>query len=172
LLLKLQELESRQEPVQLQGTLDPKEIFRNSPGYIPTGPVEFTLNAQLANDRILVSGNISSSVRMQCSRCVDPIDENLVIPFEEQFRIVKEGNAELNDDDDAVPVEGEEINLEPFLAEELVVQLPYAPLCSEDCKGLCPKCGSNWNEQSCGCDTVVLDPRLAALQDWFKPQSE
>jgi uncharacterized protein len=172
LFLKVQELVSRQEPVQLQGTLDTKEIFRNSPEYIPTGPLEFNLTARAADDRILVSGNLSSSVRMQCSRCLEPIDEKLEIPFEEQFRIVKDGDDELNDDDEAVPVQGEKLNLEPFLAEELMVQMPYAPLCDEDCKGLCPKCGSNWNEQSCGCDKVVIDPRLAALQDWFKPQQE
>ncbi|WP_373229962.1 DUF177 domain-containing protein [Cohnella sp.] len=172
MLIKVQELVTRQEPVQLQGTLDTKEIFRNSPEYNPLGPLEFDVNARAADDRILVSGQISCSVGMQCSRCLDPIEEKIDIPFEEQFRIVEDGNVEMNADDEAVPITGERIDLAPFLAEELVVQLPYAPLCKEDCKGLCPKCGTNWNEQSCGCDTVVVDPRLAALQDWFKPQQE
>lgn len=172
MLLKVQELVTRQEPVQLQGTLDTKEIFRNSPEYIPLGPLEFDVTAHAADDRIQVSGQLSCSVRMQCSRCLDPIEEKIELPFEEQFRIVEDGNVEMNADDEAVPIQGERVDLAPFLAEELVVQLPYAPLCKEDCKGLCPKCGTNLNEQSCGCDTVIVDPRLAALQDWFKPQQE
>jgi uncharacterized protein len=170
LLLKVQELVSRQQPEKLQGTLDTKEMFSGSPEYVPLGPLEYELTARAADERIVVSGQLSCSVRMQCSRCLDPVDEVLIVPFEEQFKLVKDGEAELNDDDEAVPVTGEKIDLAPFLAEELMVQLPYAPICSEDCKGLCPKCGTNWNEQSCGCETVVIDPRLAALQDWFKPQ--
>jgi uncharacterized protein len=172
LLLKVQELVSRQQPVELKGTLDTSEIFRNSPEYTPLKPLEYDVTAQATDGRIVVSGRISSSIRMQCSRCLDPVDERIDIPFEEHFRIVKDGEAELNEDDEAVPVTGERIDLEPLLAEELMVQLPYAPLCKEDCKGLCPKCGTNWNEQSCGCKTASIDPRLAALQDWLKPEQE
>lgn len=170
MLLNVQELVARQQPVTMQGTLDTADMFRNSPGYLPLSPLAYTLTAQAADELILVTGELSCSVRMQCSRCLDPVDKQLVLPFEEQFRIVEHDDAE--DDDVAVPVTGERIDLAPFLTEELLVQLPYAPLCSEDCKGLCPKCGSNRNEQSCGCKTEAIDPRLAALQDWFKPQQD
>ena len=40
--------------------------------------------------------------------------------------------------------------------------------CKEDCKGLCPVCGTNLNEKECGCDRTVADPRMAAIQDIFK----
>jgi len=172
LLLKVQELVSRQQPIELQGTLDLTDLFRNSPEFSPLTPMKYDLVAHAANDRVLVSGQLSCDVRMQCSRCLDNFNETLQVPFEEQFRIVEDGDAESSEDDEAVPVTEERIDLSPFLAEELVVQLPYAPLCSEDCKGLCPECGMNLNEQSCGCNPVKVDPRLATLQDWFKSQKE
>lgn len=172
MLLNVQELVTRHQPVQLQGSLDTADMFRNSPEFKPLGPLEYDLSAEAANDRILVSGRISCKVRMQCSRCLEPIDDDISLPFEEQFRIVKPGEAEPSEEDEAIPVTGERIDLAPFVAEELMVQLPYAPVCKEDCEGLCPKCGTNRNEQSCGCRTESVDPRLAALQDWFKPQEE
>ncbi|RKP55410.1 DUF177 domain-containing protein [Cohnella endophytica] len=175
MLLKVQELVARQESMKAQGTLDLTDLFRDSPEFKLLTPVEYDLVAQAANDRILVSGQLSCDVRMQCSRCLDQIEENVRVPFEEQFRIIdedEEAEAQMSEDDDAVPVSEERIDLVPFLAEEFVVQLPYAPLCKEDCKGLCPECGSNLNEQSCGCNTEKIDPRMAALQDWFKSQND
>lgn len=172
MLLKVQELVSRQLPIDLQGTLDMTDLFRNNSEYSPLTPMKFDLVAKPANDRINVSGQLSCDIRMQCSRCLDKFDETIRVPFEEQFQIVEDGDTELSEDDEAVPVTEERIELSPYLLEEMVVQLPYAPLCSEDCKGLCPDCGTNLNEQSCGCNTEKVDPRMAALQDWFKSQKE
>ncbi|OXS52578.1 hypothetical protein B1A99_33190 [Cohnella sp. CIP 111063] len=173
MLLKVQELASRQQPVSLRGTLDLAELFRNHPEYNPLSPLEYELTANAADDLIIVKGRMSCDVRMQCSRCLEPVEEKIEVPFEEQFRIVAEEEEEASEDvEEAVPVTEERIDLAPYVMEEFVVQLPYAPLCSEDCKGLCPECGTNLNEQSCGCNTEKIDPRMAALQDWFKSQKE
>ncbi len=172
MLLKVQELVARQQPLELQGTLDIAELFRDSSEYNPLTPMKYDLVAKAADDRILVSGQLECDVRMQCSRCLDIFDETVKLPFEEQFRVVEGDETEPDEDDEAVPVTEERIDLAPYLAQEMVVQLPYAPLCKEDCKGLCPDCGVNLNEQSCGCNTEKVDPRMAALQDWFKSQKE
>jgi uncharacterized protein len=172
MLLNVQELVSRQQPANLQGTLDLKDLFLDSTEYKPLAPMKYDLVAEPAGNRILVSGQLSCDVRMQCSRCLETFDEAMNLSFEEQFRIIKDEEAEPSADDEAVPVKEDRIELSPYLAEELVVQLPYAPLCKEDCKGLCPDCGVNLNEQSCGCNTAKVDPRMAALQDWFKSQKE
>ncbi|XID95191.1 YceD family protein [Paenibacillaceae bacterium WGS1546] len=173
LLLKVQELASRQEPASLQGTLDLTDFFRDNPEFRPLGPMRYELKAEAADDRILVSGRLSCEVRVRCSRCLNEVDETIEVPFGEQFRVVGGENAASNDEEDeAVPVTEERIDLAPYLAEDYVVQLPYAPLCSEACRGLCPECGTNLNEQSCGCRTEKIDPRMAALQDWFKSQKE
>lgn len=174
MLLKVQELVARQEPTKLQGSLDLTDLFRDSKEFKPLAPVEYDLVATASDDRILVTGQLACDVRMQCSRCLDQFDDKILVPFEEQFRIVEDADAEaeMSEDDEAVPVSEERIDLTPFLTQEFVVQLPYAPLCKEDCKGLCPECGSNLNEQSCGCNTEKIDHRMAALQDWFKSQND
>lgn len=172
MLLNVQELVTRQQPANLQGTLDLKDLFQDIPEYKPLAPMKYDLVAQAADNRIQVSGQLSCDVRMQCSRCLKVFDETVNLSFEEQFRIVKDEEGEPSEDDEAVPVKEDRIELSPYLAGELVVQLPYAPLCEEDCKGLCSDCGINLNEQSCGCNTAKVDLRMAALQDWFKSQKE
>jgi uncharacterized protein len=95
---------------------------------------------------------------------------DLVFPYEEQFQLMKENDPEPDEEDDFVPVTDDKIDLRPFLEAELVLNLPLAPLCDENCKGLCPECGTNRNEQLCTCKTDRIDPRLEALQNWFKPE--
>lgn len=170
MILRVQELLSRQAPVELQGSFDVADLFKDSRDVIPLGPLEYALTAQASNRTITVAGELNAKLRLLCSRCLAPIDENFDIPFEERFQVMRETDPEPDDDDDFIPVTEERIELRPFLEEELVVHLPLAPLCSEDCKGLCPECGTNRNEQTCNCRTERVDPRFEALQDWFKSE--
>lgn len=170
MFLRVQELLSRQEPVELQGAFDVAELFRDSRDVIPLGPLEYRLTAQASSRRILASGELSCKLRLLCSRCLAPIDETFDIPFEEQFQVMRDGDPEPDEEDDFIPVTGEKIDLRPFMEEDLIVHLPLAPLCGPDCKGLCPECGTNRNEQSCDCKTDRIDPRLEALQNWFKTE--
>jgi DUF177 domain-containing protein len=59
---------------------------------------------------------------------------------------------------------GKEIDLKPAMREQILLQIPAPPLCAEDCKGLCPRCGKDLNEGECGCDRAVMDPRWTALK--------
>jgi uncharacterized protein len=170
MFLHVQELLSRRQPEEFQGSFDLAERFRDVRDVIPLSPLEYRLTADALNGRIGVTGELSCRLRLLCSRCLTPIDEPFVIPFEEQFQVMKESDPEPDEDVDFVPVTGERIDLRPFMEEELLVHLPLAPICSEDCKGLCPECGTNRNEQACNCKTERLDPRLEALQDWYKPE--
>jgi uncharacterized protein len=170
MFIHVQELRSRNESEEFQGSFDLTERFRDVRDVIPLSPLEYRLTAQESRGRIAVTGELSCRLRLLCSRCLTPIDEEFVIPFEEQFQVMKESDPKPDDDVDFVPVTEERIDLRPFMEEELLVHLPLAPLCSEDCKGLCPECGTNRNEQACGCNTDRLDPRFEALQNLFKPE--
>jgi uncharacterized protein len=64
---------------------------------------------------------------------------------------------------DVFPYDGERVDLEPLFREQFVLAVPFAPLCAETCKGLCPQCGIDRNAASCACEAPV-DPRLAALK--------
>lgn len=87
-------------------------------------------------------------------------------------RVPHEGEAsedlgvELGDEDlDLYGYEGEEIDLAPMLREQLVLAVPFAPLCIEACKGLCPQCGGDRNQEACNCEPPG-DPRLVALKNF------
>jgi uncharacterized protein len=68
------------------------------------------------------------------------------------------------DDLDVYPYDEDQVDLEPLLREQVILAVPFAPLCREDCKGLCSQCGSDLNEGACDCPPLI-DPRLAALKD-------
>ena len=119
---------------------------------------------------VLVRGRIAGVFTVPCSRCA----EDAVAPFDERFEhFVALPSAE--EGEEAEQEYGEEahlrilaggvpeLNLAGLCGEEFVLALPAKALCAPDCKGLCPVCGTNRNEASCGC-AAEADPRLAALR--------
>jgi len=170
MFIHVQELLTRREPVALEGSLDVSGLFHDSRDIKALGPLEYRLTAQGIDGRITVSGELKCRIRHLCSRCLKPVDMDLAFPYEEYFRVMKEAGPEPDEEDDFVPVTEDKIDLRPFLEAELVLNLPLAPLCDENCKGICPECGTNRNEQSCACKAERIDPRLEALKNWFESQ--
>lgn len=138
-------------------------------------------NVELYGDddgNVFARGQLIGWFEVACSRCIEtvrvPLDEALTVTYVPKDRIpddddfaaeLAEDGVELEQDDlDLYGYEGEQLNLEPLLREQLVLAVPFAPLCSESCKGLCPQCGIDRNREICDCEPPI-DPRLAALQD-------
>ena len=69
------------------------------------------------------------------------------------------------EDDDVIQIGPERtLDLDELLRSDILLELPYKYLCSEDCKGLCASCGKNLNEGPCGCNLHQVDPRLEVLK--------
>lgn len=101
----------------------------------------------------------------ECARCLSPLSRTLCVEVERT--LVQKDSLENTSDDEADDyLEMTDSSIDPDFAfvEELMMEFPYRELCSEDCKGLCPKCGKNLNEGECGCVKKEIDPRLAILQ--------
>jgi uncharacterized metal-binding protein YceD (DUF177 family) len=121
------------------------------------------------------SGSFKGHLTVACSRCVGlvrlELDEKLLVTFMPPNEIptedadpAAEDGAEVREGDlDVFPFDGEKIDLEPLFREQFVLAVPYAPLCSETCKGLCPQCGIDRNTGTCSCEKPI-DPRLAPLK--------
>lgn len=126
------------------------------------------------------AGTFRGEVTVACSRCINPvqlqIDEKLRVTFMPRHELPGDGDddeapagdaddgPEVTDEDiDVFPFDGERVDLEPLLREQFVLAVPFAPLCAETCKGLCPQCGVDRNTTSCSC-APPIDPRLAALK--------
>jgi len=69
------------------------------------------------------------------------------------------------EDLDVTYYSGEEVDLTPIIWDELILDVPFSPLCHRDCRGLCPKCGANLNEARCHCPTRTGTARWDALRD-------
>jgi uncharacterized protein len=125
------------------------------------------------DDHVFAHGTFHGQLTVACSRCVEPvvlpIDEKLLVTFMPLAEMPKddddseEGTEVVGEDLDLFPYEGDLVDLEPLLREQFVLAVPYAPLCREDCKGLCPQCGIDRNTGTCTC-AAPLDPRLAGLK--------
>jgi uncharacterized protein len=126
-------------------------------------------------NHVFANGTFVGHLVVACSRCVEPVrlalDEQLRVTFMPQSEIApdpgdggeNEGPEVTAEDLDVFPFDGESVDLEPLFREQFVLAIPYAPLCREDCKGLCPQCGIDRNSGTCSCEPPI-DPRLAGLK--------
>jgi uncharacterized protein len=121
-------------------------------------PVVLDLRLESLNEGIVATGTVSAVWTGECRRCLGPIESTLSATVMEVF--------------EDEPVEGEtskldidRIDFEPLAREAVLLELPMAPLCREDCAGLCPDCGRDRNESDCGHSMVASDDRWAALKD-------
>ena len=104
------------------------------------------------------------SFKTQCARCLDSVSVHHSFEVSEVF-----SKTELNDtDDDVTVLESGNIDLSEIVDRAFVGSIPINYLCSEDCKGLCPTCGINLNNDGCLCADEYTDPRLAALKEFLK----
>ena len=104
----------------------------------------------------------------ECARCLAPVDGVFSLDFERTVAAENTLTEEQIDEleDEYVVATGGELNVDEALREELLLGFPMKLLCSEDCLGLCSKCGKPKREGDCGCSQKEIDPRLAILKSW------
>lgn len=133
-------------------------------------------NVSAIGSSIRVSGQVVAQVEVECDRCLKPIQ----IPIDSAFRVEyvsteeyrQQQDAELTEEDmDLAIFDGEAIDIDDLVAEEVLLAVPDHRVCSEDCKGICPGCGADRNNVSCACETGDVDPRWSALKKLVNGQS-
>jgi uncharacterized protein len=131
---------------------------------VPEGAdIELELRLEAVMEGVLVSGTARAPLAGECVRCLDAIDSQTTVEFQELYVYpdrAEEVGAEA--DDDVRVVEGELLDLEPTLRDAVVLALPQAPLCRDDCPGLCPQCGARLADDPTH-QHETTDPRWAAL---------
>lgn len=134
-------------------------------------PVQLHLLVRKDDDRLRLEGRVTTTLEVPCSRCLEPFSVPVDAPFDLRFvpqaalTTPQDGEREVADDDlSTAPYDGESIDLGQLIDEQCYLALPMKPLCREDCRGLCPACGTNLNLQACDCDTAWVDPRMDALR--------
>ena len=117
---------------------------------------EATLLLTRNGARVFAQGAVRAQVQLPCGRCLEPaavgIDSPLQVTFVPAPLLPETKETELRGDDpDYCTYRGEEIDLSDLVREQVLLGIPYAPVCREDCLGLCPRCGIDRNRASCAC---------------------
>ncbi len=142
-------------------------------------PLEVNATAELLEGQIRVTGELRTRIEMVCARCLEPVIEEVHRDFDLFYQPLLKGTPNdeerLKDDDTEIGFfEGEGLFLADVLKEQVLLSLPMKVICQSDCRGLCPHCGANLNQEQCRCERHTSDPRLAPLarlkQDWLKKQ--
>ena len=119
---------------------------------------------------IRLRGRLAAGLELQCARCLEPVQQDVARDFELLYRPLgaDAGRDELSVTDAEAEIgyyQGEGILLEDVLREQVLLALPLKITCRDECKGLCPHCGKNLNQEQCSCAAPVGDARWAALKD-------
>jgi len=119
-------------------------------------PVGVDAVLEWVSDGLLITGVVTGGWQGPCRRCLGPVRGELGAQVQELFEARPR-------DGESYPLQHDRIDLEPLAREALTLELPLAPLCSEDCRGLCATCGADLNLGDCGCPVITADLRWAAL---------
>ncbi|SFP08019.1 YceD family protein [Amycolatopsis rubida] len=130
-------------------------------------PVELDLMLESVVEGVLVTGTAAAVATGECSRCLDPVTENVEADLTELFAYPGSATEETTDEDEIPRLVDDRIDLEPTVRDAVVLALPLAPLCREDCPGLCIECGVKWADLEPGHGHEKIDPRWAALVERF-----
>jgi DUF177 domain-containing protein len=130
--------------------------------------VELDLLLESVVEGVLVSGTASVSVTGECSRCLDPVSSMVEVELTELFAYPDSTTDATTDEDEVSRLVHDLVDLEPVVRDAIVLALPNAPLCAEDCAGLCVDCGGKWADLGPDHRHETIDPRWAALMERFE----
>ena len=123
-------------------------------------PVKADITAENRAGLVRLSLATSFNYQKPCDRCGADVTKEMCYNFEHYLVTSLSGDQ----NDDYIETPDHTIDVDELLRTDIVLELPSKHLCSDDCKGLCPKCGANLNEKNCGCSAKEIDPRLEALK--------
>ena len=149
-------------------------VFESKMGKYPIAEkslLHLTLTNE-GNGRVKADGKAEITQVMECDRCLKEMPVQIVLDFERMLYSPDVMNSELEEESDHGVMDGYQLDIEALVYNELLMNQPEKVLCKPDCKGICKKCGKDLNEEDCGCDTFVPDPRMAVLQDIFNANKE
>ena len=135
-----------------------------------SAPANVTGKIRLSGNEVFVNGSVDTRAQVECDRCLQPIELPVKADFALEYISGSEyessAGAELTEAEMSVSVfDGEAIDVDEIVKEQILLAVPTRMLCREDCKGICPECGIDRNTGNCNCVTNDIDPRWAALKN-------
>lgn len=109
-------------------------------------------------------GDLATTTRLACDRCLTEIDYDIETPLA-ALVVIDDSKEFMDEEIIEVPATALHIDIKSFVEDSIVLVLPFKILCKDDCKGLCAQCGTNLNESSCDCNSTGIDPRWNKLRE-------
>lgn len=164
------ELDNLEKSGEFAQTYQPSELALDDTELRLIGPAEIRGRYRKKGEEVELQGHLSATVEASCARCLKPVTLPLAAELSERFVGAvswrDEEQHELREEDLNLAVfDGEAIELDDLVREEILLAAPAQILCREDCRGLCVTCGADRNLNSCDCETLDLDLRWGALKD-------
>ncbi len=160
----------RQPQQRFDYTVEPSAVPQEGESYRVVAPVELGFDVHKDKAQFRLVGRLRTTLELSCGRCVEPFLLPMDASFDVRYHPQSESSAaagerevEEADLDDAY-YRDDQIDLDELIREQIYLVLPMKPLCRDDCKGLCPECGTNLNAGTCECRHEWTDPRLEALK--------
>ena len=171
MFLSIKDMEVRK--VRFEETFTPGQIDFQDEEVQQSGPLHVTGVAELlanTEGEVRIRGNLTVCMQAECDRCLGearfPLDAKLDLFYRPMYYIAREEEIEIDEGEAEIGFyQGEGIELEDILREQVLLLLPMQKVCNEDCKGICPICGQNRNEVACNCKVEATDDRWKALRD-------
>jgi len=158
------------DKLSFKARFEPGVIDFASDNVRQVGDLDWSITAERAGTEIRIAGNLETSLEITCSRCLEPAQIRVSKPFDLFFR---ERDEQMFDEDAEVELEeedtrtafftGTKLAIGDILREQVLLALPMKALCTVDCKGLCPACGTNLNSGGCGCSKEEFSPHMDSL---------
>ncbi len=144
---------------------------------VPAGSdLELDLRLEAVMEGILVSGTVRGGTVGECVRCLDEVVDTIDVEIQELYVYPERARVAVEDGDDEEDLRelaDDLVDIEPALRDAVVTALPFRPLCSPDCPGLCPQCGARLADPAnAGHSHDATDPRWKALADLLDDPKE
>ena len=155
---------------EFEHTYEPEELVLDDEHARLIEPPQVTGRINRSGHEVRLQGKILARAEVDCDRCLKQVAVAVETAFDVTYVPAEDyaeaETAELQAEDLGVSVyEDETIDVDELVREQVLLALPARALCGEDCKGLCPVCGANRNENPCECETVNTDPRWNELKN-------
>lgn len=161
-LSELLSVEDRKQDFQTNIEMEYFESKRGKFGFARKEPI--TLHIENAGKKkIKCNARIKCALVFPCDRCLEDVINEFDIEVNKEIDL----NDVQEDSDFVAYIEYSELDVEKLVYNEILINLPMKVLCSENCKGICNRCGANLNSQTCNCETKELDPRMSKILDVF-----
>jgi uncharacterized protein len=163
------ELENLGPTSLFEHVYEPEELVLDEEHVRLTEPPEVRGSVKQSGHEVRLTGTIVARAEVDCDRCL----KTVALPVETKFDVAyvpaedyqRSEAAELQEEDLGLSIfDGETIDVDELVREQLLLALPARALCGEDCKGLCPTCGADKNTDPCDCHSREIDPRWAGLK--------